>query len=186
MKRTLNIEDEFRKDFEDIYLLYNRRLIRFAERYIENREEAENIVHDVFADLWENRRRIIYAVDHIPAILFTSVKNKCIDYLRHQMVVREAEHAMQDTFRSDRQIRFDALELFHEEWLLQTRHIEACITKAIDSLPGKCRKIFVMSRLEGKKQKDIATELRISIHTVETQMEIAYKKLKEALKEYLV
>ncbi|MDR2389053.1 MAG: RNA polymerase sigma-70 factor [Tannerellaceae bacterium] len=185
MKRTQKIEDEFRKDFENIYLLYDRRMIRFAERFIENKEEAENIVQDVFADIWENRKRIIYPVEHIPAILFTSVKNKCVDYLRHQATVREAEHTRRETLRMDRQIRTDALELFHQEWLLQNKHLEACINKALNSLPIKCREIFVKSRLEGKKQKEIARELHISIHTVETQMEIAYKKLKEKLKDYL-
>ncbi|MDR1501138.1 MAG: RNA polymerase sigma-70 factor [Prevotella sp.] len=186
MKRMLKTEDKFRKDFENIYLLYDRRMIRFAEGYVGNKEEAENIVHDTFADIWESRGRINFSIDHMPAILFTSLKNKCIDYLRHQIVIREAEHVIQETLRLDRQIRFDALELFHEEWLLHSRHIEERITQAIDSLPNKCREIFVMSRLEGKKQKEIAKELHISIHTIEAQMQIAYKKLKEELKEYLL
>jgi RNA polymerase sigma-70 factor (ECF subfamily) len=92
---------------------------------------------------------------------------------------------IQETFRLDRQIRFDALELFHEERLLENNHIKDCIDKAIDSLPDKCREIFVMNKLEGKKQKEIAQELHISIHTIEAQMAIAYKKLKEELKAYL-
>ena len=61
--------------------------------------------------------------------------------------------------------------------------IDTIIQKAIDNLPEKCREIFVMNKIEGKKQKVIAQELNISIHTVESQMAIAYKKLKEALKD---
>ena len=55
----------------------------------------------------------------------------------------------------------------------------------IDSLPEKCREIFIKSKIEGKRQKDIATELNISLKTVENQMAIAYKKIKGELKDYL-
>lgn len=55
----------------------------------------------------------------------------------------------------------------------------------VDSLPEKCREIFIKSKIEGKKQKDIAAELNISLKTVENQMGIAYKKIKSELKDYL-
>ena len=54
----------------------------------------------------------------------------------------------------------------------------------MNSLPGKCREIFLKSKIEGKKQKEIAEEMNISINTVETQMGIAYKKLRSELKDY--
>jgi len=59
------------------------------------------------------------------------------------------------------------------------------ISRALDSLSDKCREIFIMNKLEGKKQKQIAEELNISINTVETQMGIAYKKLRVELKDYM-
>jgi RNA polymerase sigma-70 factor (ECF subfamily) len=62
--------------------------------------------------------------------------------------------------------------------------METVVVNAIQSLPEKCRQIFVMNKIEGKKQKTIAEELDISIHTVESQMAIAYRKLKEILKEH--
>ena len=55
----------------------------------------------------------------------------------------------------------------------------------IDSLPEKCREIFIKSKIVGKKQKEIAAELNISLKTVENQMAIAYKKIKGELKAYL-
>ena len=63
--------------------------------------------------------------------------------------------------------------------------IERIITEVVDSLPEKCREIFIKSKIEGKKQKDIAAELNISLKTVENQMAIAYKKIKSELKDYL-
>jgi len=76
------------------------------------------------------------------------------------------------------------LEAFRQDFLTEN-DIEDILNKAIDSLPEKCRQIFIKSRIEGKKQKEIAAELNVSVNTVETQMGIAYKKLREELKEYL-
>ena len=68
--------------------------------------------------------------------------------------------------------------------ILEEESIEQILSKAIDALPEKCREIFIKNKIEGKKQKEIAAELNISINTVETQMGIAYKKLKTELKDY--
>jgi RNA polymerase sigma-70 factor (ECF subfamily) len=82
-------------------------------------------------------------------------------------------------------MRFDSLQIFDNDVVEANTSVEEIITKAIDALPEKCREIFVKSRLEGKKQKEIAEEMNISINTIETQMGIAYKKLKAKLKNYL-
>ena len=63
--------------------------------------------------------------------------------------------------------------------------IEERLEQALQKLPERCRSIFVMNKLEGKKQQQIASELQISINTVESQMAIAYKKLREELKDCL-
>lgn len=68
--------------------------------------------------------------------------------------------------------------------ILEEKSIEQILSKAIDALPEKCREIFIKNKIEGKKQKEIAMELNISVNTVETQMGIAYKKLKTELKDY--
>ena len=69
--------------------------------------------------------------------------------------------------------------------VLSERWFQYQVQKAIENLPEKCRQIFVMNKIEGKKQKTIAQELNISINTVESQMAIAHKKLKELLKNYV-
>jgi len=81
-------------------------------------------------------------------------------------------------------VKFQSLEAFDEQ-LFSEPDIETVIQNAIESLPEKCREIFVLNKIEGKKQKTIAQELNISINTVENQMAIAYKKLKEILKDYI-
>ena len=81
-------------------------------------------------------------------------------------------------------MNLDSLEAFDNK-LFSDQDIEKIINRALDSLPEKCRTIFFMSKIEGKKQKEIAQELNISINTVGTQIGIAYKKLRTELKDYL-
>jgi RNA polymerase sigma-70 factor (ECF subfamily) len=180
-----NAEKQFRDNFESIYFSYYPGMVRFAKEYVGCKEDAENIVHDAFAEIWEGRKGYQNRMNFMLAFLFATIKNKCIDYLRHQIVVRETEDILQETFRLDMQMKFDSLESFNQDLFSSGERIEHIIGQAIDALPEQCRKIFIMNKLEGKKQKDIARELNISVNTVESQMGIAYKKLKESLKGYL-
>ena len=158
--------------FEEIYVSWFSRMKYFALEYVVSEEDAENIVQDVFTELWEKKEILAYDVNLV-ALLFTSIKNRCIDLLRHRIVVKEAVN-----------LKLASLELFDQS-LLSEQDIERIITEVVDSLPKKCREIFIKSKIEGKKQKDIAAELNISLKTVENQMAIAYKKIKSELKDYL-
>ncbi|MDR1369023.1 MAG: RNA polymerase sigma-70 factor [Dysgonamonadaceae bacterium] len=182
---TKNTEQLFRDNFESIYLSHYPGMIRFARAYIVSEEDAENIVQDAFAEIWETRRGFLCKKPHLLALLFARIRSRCLDFLRHQRVVREAEDVLQEIFRRDMQMKFDSLEAFDHDILSSETSMEDLMMKAIDSLSPKCRAIFVKSKLEGKKQKEIAREMNISINTVETQMGIAYKKLKQELKDCL-
>ncbi len=155
----------------------------FACEYVLSEEDAENIVQDVFTELWEKKELLTYNINLV-AFLFTSIKNRCIDHLRHNIVVREAVNQMQEEYQITLKVKLASLELFDQS-LLSEQDIEKIISEVINSLPEKCREIFIKSKIEGKKQKDIAAELNISLKTVENQMNIAYKKLKSELKDYL-
>ncbi|MDR1602952.1 MAG: RNA polymerase sigma-70 factor [Tannerella sp.] len=180
-----NTEQLFRDNFENIYRSHYPGMVRFACEYIVSREDAENIVQDAFAEIWETRSHSLYRRNHLLAILFTSIKNRCIDFIRHQIVVREAEDAIQETFRREMQMKFDSLEAFDHDLLPPETDIEELVMRAINTLPEKCRDIFLKNKFEGKRQKDIALEMNISVNTVETQMSIAYRKLKQELKDCL-
>ena len=94
------------------------------------------------------------------------------------------EKAVQEEYQITLRMKLDSLEIFDQS-ILSEQDIEQLISEAIDSLPEKCREIFIKSKIEGKKQKEIADELNVSIKTVENQMNIAYKKIKVRLKDYL-
>lgn len=156
---------------------------RFAKEYVLLEEDAENIVHDVFLELWE-KKEIIQLPINLNAFLYTITKNKCLNHLKHKKVIWEATNKMKEQQRITLQMKFESLKAFDDE-LFAEEKVEAIIERVVNSLPEKCREIFIKSRLEGKKHKEIAEELNISTHTIEAQMNIAYKKLRSELKDYL-
>lgn len=169
-------------DFEQIYLSYFSKMKRFAREYVLSDEDAENIVQDVFLDFWEKKELLPLPIN-ILAYLFTSIKNRCIDFLRHKIVQKEVENKMQEEYRLTLQMKYYSLGKL-DEGIFEKDDVEQLLSKVIDSLPERCREIFLKSKIEGKKQKEIAEEMNISINTVETQMGIAYKKLRNELKDY--
>ena len=106
---------------------------------------------------------------NIIAYLFTAIKNRCIDFLRRKILIRDIEDKLQEEYRLTLQVKYYSLEHFDLD-ILEEKSIEQILSKAIDALPEKCREIFIKNKIEGKKQKEIAMELNISVNTVETQM----------------
>ncbi|GHT33053.1 DNA-directed RNA polymerase sigma-70 factor [Bacteroidia bacterium] len=170
-------------DFEKIYLTYFSKMKHFAQEYVISDEDAENIVQDVFMELWE-KRLVFMNYTNLIAFLFTAVKNRSLNCLRHRMIARKTANRLQEEYAITLQMHLDSLEAFGQT-VFSEHDTEQIISRAINSLSERCRQIFIMNKLEGKKQKQIAEELNISINTVETQMGIAYKKLKAELKDYL-
>lgn len=169
--------------FEDIYLSYFSKMKHFAQEYVILEEDAENIVQDVFTELWEKREMLSMPINLI-AYLFTTIKNKCLNHLRHKTIVNETANLLQEEYFLTLRMNLNSLEAFDQN-LFSEQDIEQIITKALNTLSPKCKEIFIMSKIEGKKQKQIAAELNISINTVETQIGIAYKKLRVELKNYM-
>lgn len=170
-------------DFENFYITWYSRVKHFARDYVLSDEEAENIAQDVFLEFYQKRAELGFHINLI-AYLFTSVKNKCIDHLRRKLMEQEATAKMQEEFDLSFRMKFDSLEAFNMEGLSEN-NIKGIIEKALNTLPGRCREIFIMSKIEGKKQREIAEELNVSVKTIESQMTIAYKKLREELKNHL-
>ena len=171
MQNTFDVRDNFDK----IYVTYYARMHRFAKEFVVFDEDAENIVQDVFLLLWEKREVLDIQVSLI-SYLFSLVKNRCLDYLRHQAVA--------DEYKQELSFKLSSLEILNNTFSSDD-NIEKVVSDAINKLPERCREIFLKSRLDGKKYKEIADELNISVNTVENQMAIALKKLRLELKDYL-
>lgn len=162
----------FAENFDKIYLEYFARLFRFAREYLFSDEEAKNLVQDIFLSIWE-KREILDVQGNISTYLLVLTKNKCIDYLRHKKVRIRYKEEIARNIASLKELN----KAFENE-----QEIESIIQRAVNTLPPKCKEIFLLSRLNGKKYHEIASILDISINTVESQMSIALKKMREELK----
>ena len=103
--------------------------------------------------------------------MYTSVRNKSIDYLRQQNQITQFTESDQDI----RKVPFRDL--------IQEAETINQINKSINKLPEKCKEIFLLCRFEGLKYKQIAEKLNISVKTVEMQMGIALKRLRTELND---
>lgn len=97
-----------RIEFENIYVAHYSRMKRFAQEYVIREEDAENIVQDVFLDLWE-QNLLLLTHTNLFAYLFTSVKNRCIDFLRHKTIVQNTAQKLQDDYTKALQMKFQSL-----------------------------------------------------------------------------
>ncbi|MDR2679384.1 MAG: RNA polymerase sigma-70 factor [Tannerella sp.] len=175
MKVSSTSDHQLNGNFDAVYVTYYPRMVRFARDYVLLEEDAENIVQDIFVMLWEKRDVLDIKVSLVP-YLFTLVKNRCLDFLRH----KTAEEA----FAKEYEAKQMALEQLNYAFS-SDEDIEEILNAALNSLPERCREIFIKSRVEGKKYREIAGELNISVNTVETQMSVALRKLQISLKDYL-
>jgi len=168
------IRREDSKSYEKLFITYAQPLINFARRFVYDTSIAENIVQDVFLDLWINRSELDPSLN-IKSYLYTAVKNRALKQLRHGNVVRRSAKNLKS---------FDhAIKTPEDE--LNIKEINTRFHQAIDELPEKCRIIFSMNRFDDITYREIAEILGISVKTVETQMGRALKFLRHRLADFL-
>jgi len=161
--------------FELLFHFYYPGLVMYSVQFTTDRMEAEEIVQDFFVRFWQKHQQILLT-DSLKSYLFLSVKNGCLNYLKHKKV--EEKYIRQMAELSSRHLAYDP------DLYLATE-LQEKVKNAIDLLPEKCREIFIMSRIQGLKNDEIATNLNISKRTVETQISKALKVLRIELKDYV-
>lgn len=164
------------KQFEQLFRDEYTGLVRFAMDFVKDYEAARGIVQDSFASLWENRSRLEEGRPVKP-YLVSIVANRSRNYLRsHKQYHREM-------------LSLEGLEDQHPDHqvdALANRELVQAVENAIAGLPLKCREIFLLNRFENKKYQEIATQLGISVKTVEAQMSKALQSMRKHLSDFLV
>ena len=169
----LNIRDGGEHAFKALFQKYYSSLCHFAYHFLNDRETAEEIVQDMFVRIWEKRSdlNIETSVKHY---LFRSVRNQCLNQIQHLKIRQQYSNRIKESVHQ---------EIDPDQYYLEVNLIER-IEKSIESLPAKRQEIFRLSREQGMKYKEIADELNISIKTVEAQMGMALKHLRDDLKDF--
>jgi RNA polymerase sigma-70 factor, ECF subfamily len=168
---TINALKEGNVDAFDLcFRRFYTPLVAFARSKTSTYDIAEEIVQNVFAELWE-RRESLSPKTEIKQYLFSVVKNDCYDYARHLKV----EQKYLDYLTTHQDDSFNFFDTLVDE------DFQKLINKVYQLLPEQCRNIFYMSRLEEMSYKDISQKLGISVKTVENQIGKALKLVRQHL-----
>lgn len=161
--------------YRDLFMEYYPQLTVFAKKYVNDLDIARDVVQDMFVWLYESRDSL-KSIRLLKPYLFQSVKNRCLNYLKTKKIHQKHEAVILSTQSN---AEFDV------ESKMAEVELEEKIFKVVSDLPERCQLIFRMSRVEGKKNSEIAKDLNISIRTVETQISKALKVLRAELIHYL-
>lgn len=158
--------------FKYLFNTYYNRLVAYIITYSHDKAQSEDIVQQTFIKLWENRQKLddskspkgyLYAIAH--NIYIDAIKTS----KKHEKIMNLVwESALRDRIEED----------------LETQEIRIQkMKRVVENLPPKCKKIIHMNKVQGIKYQEIADQMGISIKTVESQMRIAFIKIREAFKE---
>lgn len=157
--------------YEQLFRTYYADLCKFGLKYVRDETIAEEIVQEIFINIWE-RRAALKITSSIKSYLFTAVRNRSFNYIKLQLP------------KEQKKVDIEGIGLLMDddsEKELRMEELKSYVQVAIEALPNKCRVIFDLSRNAGMTYKEIAEELDISVKTVENQVGLALKKLREQL-----
>jgi len=143
---------------------------------------AEDIVSDSLIKLWERIKK--EPVDPIGPFLFSILKNKALDYLKHQTVKRNVNSEIQKILNRDLEIRTNSIESTNPDEIF-SKEIKKIVEDTLNSLSERTRRIYILSKFDGKSYKEIAALYSISSKGVEYHISNVIKVLRIALRDYL-
>lgn len=168
------------KAFEYAFRKFAPRLEAFARKYTADTDEAEDIVQDVFLKLWE-RRELLENIS-LTSFLFMMVKNSSLNYLKHRQIADSVEQRIPDTGIVEHLYAADFAA--DPSSMLMQKELSDSIDRIMEELPPKCKEAFVLSRLRGFRNREIAVQMGITEKVVEKHITRALKRFREGLRRY--
>jgi RNA polymerase sigma-70 factor, ECF subfamily len=163
-----------KKVFDTLFNALYEPLCRYCMRMVPDQQEAEEIVQDIFVNLWLKRSELNIDIS-LKAYLFRTVMNRAINYNNHQKVRKNYQaHVVSEN-----------TGLHNEPDKLVETELTALYETVVASMPKKRKEVFELSRTEGLKYTEIAEQMGISVKTVEAHLSKALEELRIRLQEYL-
>ena len=163
--------------FEDLFRQYSKPLFYYAAKFVDS-ETARDIVQDVFVKLWSDHSITIN--QSLNALLFTMIRNNCLQHLEKQKVRNKYSKSAGMLLRED-ELRY----YMEEKTSLIEQGLEDKLNEVLNNLPERCKEVFKLSRFENKKNREIAKELDISVKAVEKQVSKALATIRSEMKDHL-
>lgn len=169
-----NIQSGNLQEFEKLFREYYPLLCHYALRFVKDTNQSEEIVQELFCQLWENRKKIKIHTS-LKAYLYKATYFNSLQVLRKRGVKTQYEEYIKNN-RQENSLPIDSVE---------EKEIYNIVNRTLTNLPDRCSQIFKMSRFEGLKYQEIADKLSISVKTVEANMGKALKAFRKSLKDYV-
>jgi RNA polymerase sigma-70 factor (ECF subfamily) len=164
-----------------LFSIYFPRLNDFAKNVVKDDGISQDIVQEVFVKVWEKRDEIESL--NLEAFLFRLVRNRCIDYIKHLKVVNNRMQEIHISSKYEELYRIDFIG--NEPYVLIEKELKTKIENTIQDLPDRCREVFILSRMNGLKNKEIAEKLNINIKNVERHLNRAVQSFRTNFSEEL-
>lgn len=162
--------------FDVLYKKYSKRLFNFAYSILKSSQEAENLLQDVFLNLWEQRHNI-EKDSSVKSYVFTIAYNMAVSVIRKKV----REHQFFEYLKTLQDLSQEPVNIEVEYNELTDR-----LNKIIDKLPARQREIYLLHKNEGLNYQEIAEKLNISVNTIENHMSRALKTIRTGLADYSI
>jgi RNA polymerase sigma-70 factor (ECF subfamily) len=164
--------------FEDLFKQTFPRMIGYCRLFINDRDQSNDLVQECFVKLWE-KRSTIKAGQSVESLLFVMLRNRCLNFLRDQKL-QKADQNISFLEENEFQHLYQLDFIGKEEKTVEEKLIEA-IQQSIEKLPEKRKLVFTKSKLEGRKNREIADELGVSVKAVEKHLHQAREQIRREM-----
>ncbi|WP_300700702.1 RNA polymerase sigma-70 factor [Bacteroides sp.] len=164
------------KAFEEVFRRYYSPLCWYAAGITGDTESAEEIVEELFYTLWKNREQL-QILQSVKSYLYRAVRNEAIQYCEHQEVKERYQTSVQTAKESEASI--------DPHWQMEYKELQTLVQQALNKLPDRRRRIFIMHRMQGMKYAEIALALSLSVKTVEAEMTKVLRTLRVEIDNYI-
>ena len=155
------------KQFEELFRKNYSRLYYVALDWVEDEEAAKDLVNDLFAELWRQYERLQHV--NVEAYLFQSLRNRCINYLKH----RRVEQEYRERVLAEKQAVIDENPEVHEARL-------KVIEQTLERMNPQTRWVFEQCYFEGRHYQEVAGQLEVSVSTIHKRMTQAFAAFRAA------
>lgn len=166
--------------FEYLFKAYQPRLYNYAIRFVEDQDMAHDIIQECYLHLWE--KRMLLEQVSLTSLLFTMVRNGCLNYLKHKSIVENYKIEYLANIDGEERL-YQADFTMSSEYHLLYNELQEQIQHVIDNLPERSKEIFLLSRFQGLKNREIADKLQISTTAVEKHLSKALKSFADYFKK---
>ncbi|WP_316825911.1 RNA polymerase sigma-70 factor [Pedobacter miscanthi] len=161
--------------YTEIFERYHGLLLRHTFQLLQDKDEALDLVQDVFLSLWQRRETLVFSTS-LSAYMYTATRNRVFNRLSHQKVANRYADSLAGFMKKNHPVA--------DEQMIE-KELTVLIEKEIHNLPAKMREIFLLRRKDELSYKEIAERLGISDQTAKLQVHNAVKTLRIKMSYYL-